>query len=196
MPESAQERKDLGAFLKTMPSEPGNLSPQERSIWQRFSGTPNDLSPEFKNWLKQFVLAEVVPEIPVYQLQGWAQFSGSYAEVAASEAITSTSYTDLTTSGPSLTGLSPGIYLILFGAKVSHSDQGGTSRMSLSLNGSTATDADGWIQTNFSGSTSPMRAIQKTLSESSNSITCKYKVGGGTGTWSDRWLITMRTGNV
>lgn len=66
------DEKDKKPFLSPIGSEAGNLSPEERDLWQRLSGTPADLSPEFKKWLENYVLVNIVPQIPALQIQGWS----------------------------------------------------------------------------------------------------------------------------
>lgn len=69
------DKKDEKPFLNPQGSEAGNLSPEERALWQRLTGTPSDVAPEFKKWLENFILVNVVPQIPAPQLQGFARAS-------------------------------------------------------------------------------------------------------------------------
>lgn len=75
VPDGFDNRKDEKPFLNPQGSEAGNLSPEERALWQRLTGTPTDMSPEFKKWLESFILVNVVPQIPALQLQGFARSS-------------------------------------------------------------------------------------------------------------------------
>lgn len=195
LPENFQERKERTEFLKPITSEAGNLSPIERQLWQRFTGTPADITPEFKNWLKQFVLAEVVPEIPVYQLQGFGQFTAQSGYVGAEETTSSATYADLSTSGPTITGLSPGSYILWYGASL----QAPTSNAmlaSLSVNGSTPTDSDA-VESQTDTNVSVSRAQIITFSLASNSVKLQYRVSGGSnGAARYRFLIALKYANA
>lgn len=70
-----EDTKNEKPFLGPQGSEAGNLSPEERALWQRLTGSPQDIAPEFKKWLEQQVLVNIVPQIPAPQLQGFARSS-------------------------------------------------------------------------------------------------------------------------
>lgn len=73
MPEPEKDGKNQ--FLTPYVSEAGRLSPEEKALWQRLTGSPQDISPEFKKWIEQQVLLNVVPQIPAAQLQGFSRSS-------------------------------------------------------------------------------------------------------------------------
>ena len=76
LPEGFDQKKE-DQFLTPPASEAGNLSPEERELWKRLTGTPADISPEFKKWLEQYILVNIAPQIPAAQLQGFSRSSAS-----------------------------------------------------------------------------------------------------------------------
>lgn len=119
--------------------------------------------------------------------------TASQVDVATSETTTSTSYANLTTTGPAVT-LSPGVaqnHLLL----VKHREgepAGNGVYVSVAINGATALDQDGgrggWNTTSMvaAGTGSFLLAASQPTGATH---TTKYKTGGGTLTSAERRLI-------
>lgn len=132
------------------------------------------------------------PEIPASQVFGFSNYVPSYATVATSETTASTTYVDLATAGPTISGIPDGDYFILLGGRLSVTPAPNSTFISLSINGSTPADADGALQP-LGSAISVVTGIQKTLSNSgSNTIKCQYRVAGGTGTFANRFVAVFR----
>ncbi len=147
-----------------------------------------DLSPEFlselKLWIEQAGIA-----IPVNRLVGFTQFVPQ-GNKGSGGSTGSTTYTTVGT-GPSLSGLPPGKYLLMFG--VSASNGASDSRMAVSVNGDTPTDADSAYIVAGATNKFGMSARLVTLTANSNSLAGKFKaVSGGTSSFSDPWLLAVR----
>ena len=113
----------------------------------------------------------------------------AYASVPTSQSLTSTSYTDLTTTGPTLIAPRAGVYLIEHGAMITNSAAGQESYMTIYLGTGSASDNE---RVNFTTSTagksaSVSRAQLVALLAGAN-LSSKYRVGGGTGTFEFRWM--------
>lgn len=184
-------------------SDTVTLSLQEAELVKRILGNPAYFPEAFKSWVVQY-MAVNQELIPRSLIQGSFFSSSNVAEVATSESTSSGSYTNLSTTGPELTGLSDGIYLLLFGSVVYDVANSFSGNMSLSYNGSTAVDADSLsvAYTVSEGAAveqlgvSASRAVLKTLeNDNNNTVTAKYKSGGTTVDFYYRWLIALKVGN-
>lgn len=74
--------------------------------------------PEFKDWVSDY-MAVNIPKLHVNQIQGFKLQSVKESEtgdIAAQEAITSTSYVAFSTDGPTFSNVPNGYYLLFFGA--------------------------------------------------------------------------------
>lgn len=153
---------------------------------------PND----FKEYMTQYQALNGVP-IPISQITGFAQFAPQPAtDVTTNESTTSTTYTNLATTGPSLSGLSNGRYMILFGCALKHSaGAGNASLMSVSVNGA-APGASEHCSSEMTGYVSVNRALFKSLTAGANTISCQYRVTAGTGDFANRWLAAIRYANI
>jgi len=90
-------------YLKKPESLPGKLDDKERAQWLRYNASVTELSPEFKSWIKNFVLVEIAGDLPgagsSASTDGWTAATGetwTYAS-ADSPTFTFTVATDLTT---------------------------------------------------------------------------------------------------
>lgn len=117
------------------------------------------------------------------------------------ETTSSTSYTDLTTSGPSITLTTGTKVLLALSAAISHSSGASATasvRMSVATSGATtlsATDATslskiGWADANEQITVSKVVMLTG-LTAGSNTFTCKYRVSSGTGQFDDRHLTVI-----
>lgn len=173
------------------------LTEKERQQVERFFGDPTIFPAIFRSWLVAYIEANP-PLLPISQITGFSQFTAKYATVQSvtGENTTSTTYTNLTTTGPELTGLPDGLYLVLHGC-VSHTSVAGSqARQSISVNGVTAVDDDA-TQCGVANNQSVMTAVIKTLDAGDNTILCKYRCeGGAAGEFSYRFLIALKYANA
>jgi hypothetical protein len=123
----------------------------------------------------------------------WECIGGTplFAEVTTQETTTSTSYANLTTSGPTVTLPLAGDYMVEVGA-----DMGWTSStqhsMSYAIGATAASDNDRAKVANVANVAGPaMRRRQKTGLAASAALTAKYKVNGGTGSFENRTIEAM-----
>jgi len=176
-----------GGFINAAPANNDKL-PVVRGIFD-FSA---EALGELKTWLEQNP-----PAVTIQSIVGFTQFTAVVADtVTAGETTTSTSYTDLTTVGPKLTGLSDGQYLFIYGSFVAaNKTAGNTARMSIASELIAADDAwAGQSSTQVGSSIVAFKAM--TLKNGSNTVTAKYRVNGGTGTFNLRALFALRYANV
>jgi len=131
----------------------------------------------------------------------WASVSAipanSGAIVATQEATTSTSYTDLTTSGPAVTVTTGTRALVIVTANILAS-AGERSLMSFAVSGATTisasdTTAASRNQTSAGNGTDRRSAANYvTLTAGSNTFTAKYKTaGGGNGEFGNREIFVI-----
>jgi hypothetical protein len=121
--------------------------------------------------------------------------------VATSQSTSSTSYTDLTTSGPEITMTTGTKALVIVTAKASGSSIGGNSNfMSYAVSGATTTsasDTEAFAATidgnTGNGTTRASSASLATLTAGSNVFTAKYRAGNAssTATFADRSIFVM-----
>ncbi len=153
---------------------------------------------DFSSWLKDKLVIDGL-EVPISQVTGFSGFTFQTAEVGDSEATTSTSYTDLTTPGPQLTGLPDGSYAIFYGCTVSAA-AGELAFSSISINGAAASANDEILATLHAASYffTPTRLVTKTLTGGGgNSIRMKYRTNGGVSvTFQRRWLSVVKYANL
>ena len=192
VPKSASD--SLQQIIARDPALP--LQQDEQQLINRLLGNPGALPAAFWAAVIDRVVVDAPSQIPVSQLQGFSQFRATAApDILTEQTTPSTSYTNLATTGPEITGLSDGQFLVLFGY-TGFAPAGTGSVMSVSVNGAAASDND-WATQDNASNASTSRIVLKTLAGSgSNTITAKYRSKfAGTSTYSKRWLIALRTGN-
>ena len=187
------------AIISRDPASP--LQTDERQLLARLFSDPSALPQTFWASVIDRVVVDAPSQIPIVQLQGFSQFTATPVTIVVSEATTSTSYTDLATVGPTVSGLSDGKYVLFFSCRVTKPASDGGGRVSLSLNGAAPSDDDMAILADSSAvaqDTTISRAVQKTLqTEGSNSVTMQYKSITGTSiSFALRSLIVLRYANV
>lgn len=117
--------------------------------------------------------------------------TSSSQDVTTSETTTSTSYTDLTTSGPAVT-LTPGSavdHLIHIQSGLSN-NSGNTTYASVAIAGAAAADVDGHHQTGTPGDKHSSSVLAADAA-SGATHTMKYRVSGTTGTYINRRIIAV-----
>lgn len=151
----------------------------------------------FETWMIDKVVSSGF-DLPISQIIGFAGFLAQEGNtiVTPTETTTSTTYTDLATVGPSISGLTPGRYLIFFGNTSSTTSSSAQATTSVQVNATAASDAD--MLLNGSTTTVPVsRAILKDLALESNTLTMKYKAfTAGTASFRDRWMIALKIANL
>jgi hypothetical protein len=174
-------------------SEPQFGPPREviTSIYQ--------MSPEALEQLAQWIETRGI-RTPASQISGFQQFLAQSApSVLTIESTTVTTYGDLATVGPSLTGLSDGNYIVLFGCRANGA-AADSARMSISVNGTAASDSDDCQSDsqNLIAGMSVMRAVPKRLNAGgNNTIVAKYRSQVGANvSFGNRWLTAIRWANL
>lgn len=156
-------------------------------------GVSADFLGQLRTWFEQNP-----PAIPVSQIIGFNQFTAQNASVLTQETTTSTTFADLATVGPTLSSLPDGQYLFFLGCVAFNSGAGNQLTMSIDVNSAGASSSD---QTAADGPAATykvnlVRVVAKTLDNGgNNTVTCKYRVSAGTGTFLNRWLIAIRFSN-
>lgn len=176
------------------------LSPFEEQVFRAFTKFLQDptLYPkEHKAWLTSYLELNP-PLLPISQIAGFSGFTAQSARVSAGESTTSGTYAAIT--GPDITGLPAGQYLVLFGASnVRSSVAGGIQYMGVRVNSTDPTDAEAAYaeaSVGGSGSSGISAAIVKTLTTKNNSLSCRYRVSAGTGSYANRFIIALRISNA
>lgn len=152
---------------------------------------------QFKEYMVQY-LALNQPPIPISQILGFSQFVIQPADtVATLETTASTTYVDLATAGPTLTGLPDGRYLILFGAGMQTSVAGVPSIMNVQVNNVTPPANDEAFNFNTLAVSVTGWSVQTLSNGGNNTVTAKYRAGGAaTATYFLRRLAALRYDNI
>jgi hypothetical protein len=122
------------------------------------------------------------------------------ALVATSQTTTSTSYTDLTTSGPAVTVTTGTTCLVIVKAHMLNSTAATQSWMGYAVSGATTVAASDSLACAVAPSSSlAVFAIGAAffhtgLTAGSNTFTAKYRVSAGTGTFQDRRIVAIPLG--
>jgi hypothetical protein len=141
--------------------------------------------------------------VPAWATPASSAPTSASQRVAANEATTSGSYTNLTTSGPAVT-ITTGTKALVIISSISFNTQAGGgevgSLMSFAVSGATTTAASdsyrvscGGLDAN--GYLSASRAFVITLTAGSNTFTAKYRVDQGTGYWQAREITVIDLGS-
>lgn len=150
----------------------------------------------FETWMTDRVAVAGL-DVPIGQIVGFSQYTALSASVETLETTTSTSYTDLATVGPKLSGIPDGSYLIFHGCAARNTTAGDAAFQSIQTNSTAAADSD-LAGVNYNDLISVARVAVKTLSNGGNNeITCKYRAnGGGTAGFARRWIVALRYANA
>lgn len=179
---------DVETLATDLWGDPATTLPGSPTNRQRAILVDSTTAPTYA-WLFQLVSS-------ISDANEWLCIGGNPAlvEVLTSQTTTSTSYAALATAGPSFAIPVAGIYNIGIGAFITNNTNGTSAHMSYDIGGTGAVDADaltgsavggggGYPNGNFS------RQTRKTLT--AVTLTSKYKVSGGTGTFASRWMEVM-----
>lgn len=120
----------------------------------------------------------------------------SRAVIGTAESTTSTSYTDLTTVGPSLTLTTGANVMIFWTATVQHSVANEAAYMSFDISGATTNAAsDTWALAERQATTGV--GVKRAgvyffpVTAGSNTFTAKYRTGSGTATFTNRQIFVI-----
>ena len=136
---------------------------------------------------------------PEWKTPASASPNNSSAVVATSQSTTSTSYTDLATSGPAVTVTTGTKALVILSAKVNGNASGDTAFMSFAVSGATTISAADTIAlgSNDTSSARPYQssfATRVTLTAGSNTFTAKYRAATNA-TFANREIIVIDLGS-
>lgn len=173
------------------------LTDYERELRDRILANPSDWPDSTKVWMADYVSQNSL--LPISQVQGFTQFVAQQDVVTANESTSSSTYVDLATVGPQITGLSKGKYIILYGCAIAGaSDTDGLA--SVSINGAAPDDNDGIHGGSPAGdilSISAARVLVKDLAENENTLKMQFRVElGSSVTFWQRWLVTLRIASL
>lgn len=172
-----------------------DLSEGDRDRTNRFLSSPLEFPGAFKTWLLDY-LAQNIPPIPVSQMLGFVQTRAYVADpVPTQESTASSSYVQLSTVGPKLTGLADGSYVVFHGCEfVSADGFSAKGWEALSLNGAAPVDAK--ANRCFLGGTrrdTSFRGESVTLAAGgNNSIEALYRSSLGIPAFLRRWMLAIR----
>lgn len=165
---------------------------EDRALVTKYLSSPLEFPAEFKKWILDSV-GRSLPPIPIEQLQGYIKTRAYGDSIAGAVSTSSTTFVDL--GGPEVTGLPDGTYLVIHGSKVSVT----YGRMSISVNGAGAVDADGtYIETGGAVTYHGTRLKQVTCAAgpAGNTIAARYRKdsagGAGDATFTNPWLAVVR----
>ena len=119
------------------------------------------------------------------------------ANVGTSQNTTSTSFTDLSTSGPAVTVDTSTGAMIIVSARLSNNTGGQTSEMSFAISGASSIAAATSRSLSYESSNGGDEMLasfvhfEDAITTGSNVFTAKYRVTGGTGTFGARLIIVM-----
>lgn len=152
----------------------------------------------FETWMTDRVAVAGL-DVPIGQIVGFNLFVPQIApDIATEESTTSTTYVSLTTTGPELSGLPNGSYLLLYSAEARSSNTDGASAISPQVNSTAPSDGDSAAATG-SSEIGMVGFTTKTLTAGNNTITLKYRAAGsnpGTSSFKFRRLIALRYTNA
>ena len=177
------------------------LTDKERLLFRRFFNDPTELlATPFPAWIRNRMEIDP-PTLLASQMIGFSQYQVKGDVITTSESTSSTSFGNLATTGPTLSGLPDGEYLILLSCKMVV-DPGEEGRMGVSVNGA-AVDTDkiltaqygvaGFGTIDFPASTA---FLQQLSNDGDNGIVAKYRVSAGTVAFSKRSVIAFKYANL
>ncbi len=113
--------------------------------------------------------------------------------ISTSENTTSTSYTDLTTTGPTVSSLSSTSNVIVVVTATTNNSGGSNNYMSFAISGDATLAADDSRALLVSSTSIQASSAVFTVTGVTGSCTytAKYRVSGGTGTWSNRYIVVV-----
>lgn len=119
------------------------------------------------------------------------------ANITTSETTTSTSFTDLTTTGPTVSSTTGTRAIVWLGCQISNNTAGEWGGMSFAISGATTSSAGSNTAIMFESDSANQFAhvgsspFEVTLTSGTNTFTSKYIVSGGTGTFLRRRIFVL-----
>ena len=174
--------KDTQRFLRKIFNDP-TIFPDAMKQW-------------VPNWAEQNV------QIPIDNIIGYKQFAATAATAIRPEESTgSTTYVDLSTVGPYVSGLTDGTYVVSWGAGTKTSNTAVRAKMSISVDGAQPDDntwPHAYTLNSFAvGTVSSYVFVLSGLRAGAggHTLKCQYAMGstGATGTWGNRWMLVHQT---
>ena len=120
------------------------------------------------------------------------------SNVTTGQSTTSTTFTDLTTSGPSVTVTTGTKALVIMASQILISTNGNNAHMSFEVSGATTRSADDEVSmfhTGYSNEKWGSARIITGLTAGSNTFTAKYRVSADTGTFTNRHIAVIDLGS-
>jgi hypothetical protein len=173
-----------------------NLTDFDRKVFESISKAlwlPN----EFKEYMVQY-LALNQPPISISQVIGFSGFSAQFDSEQDSnvETTASTSFTDLATVGPLITGLPDAEYMLIYASVAKNSLLNDAARIAPEVNSTVATIADA-AETQLTSYGSIVGFAKKSLANGgNNTVTLKYATSAGTASFYRRRLIALKIANT
>ena len=154
----------------------------------------------------QFAYLEDTNATQYYDGSNWqavatTNITNDTATVATQQTTTSTSYTDLATSGPAVTVTTGTKVLVIISAgEIRNQNSSGECDMSFAVSGATTVAAADATSVGITSAASnetfrPTGAFIITVTAGSNTFTAKYRVGGGTGVFANRRISVVNLGS-
>ena len=152
----------------------------------------------------QFAYIEATNTTQYYDGAAWQSLGGNIAHdnaaVDTGQTTTSTSYTDLATSGPTVTVTTGTKALVIVFSRISVATSNEVGFMGFAVSGATTTAASEPFSLMLASpnATVPFAAgasFVVSLTAGSNTFTSKYKVSGGTGTFTNRKIAVINLGS-
>lgn len=168
------------------------MAESEREQIQNVLRHPIDFPQEFKDWVSDY-LALNMPKITVSQVYGFRVESYKEAKVTTEESTSSTSYTDLTTTGPKISNLVDGLYLVIVGFLPRHTGAQTDAFMSFSPDGASAVDSDA-ASANHPGSAMKVSLVdfRNPVPVHQHTLQAKYRVASNTHFFARRFIIALK----
>jgi hypothetical protein len=170
------------------------FSQEDRELLQRLLFRPLILPPDFKSWLYKFASGDAAPHFQ--ELLGVKARRWRIAEpVLPLEYCNQTTYGDLATNGPELTGLENGQYMVMFGYYTQNGGSG--SRYGRIEYNNQATDPGPSPETDvvIEGQ-AIMFHLVNLKKENNNSMKLRYRVPTSDAYFSNRWLHAVQVASA
>lgn len=140
------------------------------------------------------------PTLPITQITGFSKFTSTYAAISVSvQSTSSTVYADLATTGPLLSSLQDGNYVIFHGTQARIQGTAGPAAFqSLSINSAAASDANAARTPIVDDLTSVMTAVVSQLKSGTNTVQAKYRTSDATkpAQFQYRWVLALKYSNL
>lgn len=197
LPENFSQADTQTGVASIAPATPevtqGDITLMQR-VLTAAAKSPNLIPSDFMAYMFDWIQTQRL-QIPISQVFGFTQFAAQSDFVSANEKTSSTTYTDLSTVGPTLGGLSDGKYVLIFGAAHAISATPAAARMAVQANSATPVDDDSTEAVTDSLISCSRATVASVVNGNSNTFTAKYKATSGTAAFESRWLVALKFAN-